>query len=129
MYEVTKKLARHLRKNATPTEDIVWQALRNRQFMGLKFRRQHIIRGFIVDFYCSRLKLAIEIDGKIHLQQKDYDKKRQWLIELEGLSFIRVTNEEIQKDMNILLNKINTIALSLPSNNFIFRGRAPLCGG
>ncbi len=59
-----------------------------------------------MDFFCKRLRLVIEIDGKIHERQKEYDELRQRLIEEKGVKFIRVTNEEINKDINILFKKI-----------------------
>lgn len=101
-----KELARELRKNQTPTEKIVWNLLRNRNFLNLKFRRQKEIQGFIVDFYCDEYSLAIEIDGKIHDKQKEYDEWRQIQIESKGVHFIRVTNAEVYRDVNILLKQI-----------------------
>jgi leucyl-tRNA synthetase len=77
--------ARQLRKNMTPEEKVLWQKLRNRNFHGLKFLRQHPliyeeINGkplfFVPDFYCSEKKIVIEIDGKIHEFQKEYDERR-----------------------------------------------------
>lgn len=102
-----KIFSRVLRKESTPQERKVWEALRDRRFMKLKFRRQHVIEGFVVDFYCNQLKLAIEIDGAVHRRQKDYDELRQQLIESEGNRFIRVTNDEIDCDMKILTDKIH----------------------
>jgi len=74
----------------------------------LKFKRQYVIEGFVVDFYCHELNLAIEIDGKIHDKQKDYDEARQMITWSGDIYFIRVTNEEINHNLNILLNKIKT---------------------
>ena len=73
MYYKKKLFARELRKESTPAEKIVWEHLRNRKFNNLKFRRQHVIHGFVIDFYCHELSLALEIDGDVHLKQKDYD--------------------------------------------------------
>ncbi len=106
MKYIKKIFARELRKEQTPEESKVWEALRNRKSMNLKFRRQHVIEGFVVDFYCHELKLAIEIDGAVHSKQKDYDELRQMLIEDEGIRFIRVTNDEVNRDINILLERI-----------------------
>jgi very-short-patch-repair endonuclease len=106
MQRIKKIFARNLRHESTPEEKKVWNVLRNRKFHNSKFRRQHVIEGFVVDFYCHKLNLAIEIDGKIHERQKDYDELRQQLIEEKGTKFIRITNEEINKDINILLDKI-----------------------
>ena len=106
-------LARSLRKESTVEEQKVWKFLRNRKFHNLKFRRQHVISGFVVDFYCDELKLAIEIDGKVHEKQKEYDECRQMLIELKGISFIRITNEEINNNIELLLDKITAYADTL----------------
>lgn len=89
-----------------PGEIKIWEALRNRKFNNLKFRRQHEIEGFVVDFYCHELKLAIEIDGEVHKKQKGYDGLRQHLIEDEGIRFMRITNEDINRDVKILLTEI-----------------------
>ena len=64
------KRAKELRQNMTPAEKILWQYLRAERFHNLKFRRQQIIEGFIVDFYCHSLRLVIEVDGEIHEHQQ-----------------------------------------------------------
>jgi very-short-patch-repair endonuclease len=107
MHYIKKTFARSLRKEATVEEKKVWEVLRNRKLQNLKFRRQHVIEGFVVDFYCREIHLAIEIDGKVHDKQKDYDMHRQRLIEERGVNFIRITNEEINKDIEFILAKIN----------------------
>ncbi|KAF0135324.1 MAG: DNA methylase [Candidatus Saganbacteria bacterium] len=106
MKEIKKIFARTLRKEQTKAEKIVWELLRKRKFMDLKFRRQHVIEGFILDFYCHELKLAVEIDGGIHERRKDYDEVRQEIIESEGIQIIRFTNNEIINNKRDVLNKI-----------------------
>jgi very-short-patch-repair endonuclease len=69
-------------------------------------RRQHVIEGFVIDFYCHELRIALEIDGKIHEKQKKYDELRQKIIEERGINFVHVTNKEINTDIQILLSKI-----------------------
>lgn len=101
-----REFARQLRQEQTSTEAKVWEVLRNKQFMGLKFRRQHVVEGFVVDFYCPEHKLAIEIDGGIHDKQKDYDELRQQEIESKFNRVIRVKNEEIIDSCDVLLEKI-----------------------
>ncbi|MDC0977684.1 endonuclease domain-containing protein [bacterium] len=113
MNYLKKEFARNLRKKQTKAEEILWQALRNRKLKYLKFRRQHILEGFVVDFYCHKLKLAIELDGYIHIKQKEYDKIRQSLIETEGIRFLRFTNEEIINNLDSVLSRLE--ALSQPS--------------
>ncbi len=106
MEYIKKEFARNLRREQTPEEAIVWMHLRNRKFMDLKFRRQHVIEGFVVDFYCYKLRLAVEIDGPVHKSQKEYDELRQILIENKGIRFIRVSNDEVNRNINILLERI-----------------------
>ena len=107
-------LAKQLRVKMTLAELLVWEQLKNKQFKGYKFRRQHPIHQFIVDFYCHELKLIIEIDGKYHdsEEQKELDAKRSELLKFQGLSEIRFTNEDvinnISKVLKMLEEKINS---------------------
>lgn len=84
-YEFTRpniiQRAQELRKSSTPTEEIVWELLRDRRFLGLKFRRQHPISQYIADFYCAELNFVIELDGKIHNTQQEYDAERDELMQ------------------------------------------------
>ncbi len=113
MHYIKKEFVRFLRKDSTKAEEKVWNFLRNRKFNSLKFRRQHELNGFIVDFYSHELRLAIEIDGEIHNKQMDYDRLRQELIEKDRVTFIRVTNEEVMTDINKLFDKIVVIQNNL----------------
>ncbi|MBM4176237.1 MAG: DUF559 domain-containing protein [Ignavibacteria bacterium] len=111
-----KENRRKLRKRQTPTEAIIWRYLRNRQTAGIKFRRQYSVDKFIIDFYSPQLKLAIEIDGNIHdlPEQKLRDADRQNYIESFGITFLRIRNEEIFENINIVFMKIEEqIKLSL----------------
>ena len=96
---------RDLRNNPTPEEDILWQSLRSSK-SGFKFRRQHSIGNFIVDFYCPAKKLIIEIDGGQHLDKKEYDKERSNYLESLGFKVIRFWNEEVNKEMDSVIEKI-----------------------
>lgn len=98
----------------TPAEKILWKILRNRRFRGYKFLRQHPIiydniesqpKYFIPDFYCTQKKVIIELDGKIHDFQKDYDERREEILINMGLRIIRFKNEEL-KNLNALLKKL-----------------------
>jgi very-short-patch-repair endonuclease len=111
-----RDFARRLRKEQTPAEEKVWQMLRNNQCLGLKFRRQHVVEGFVVDFYCDQHKLAIEIDGGVHDKKftKQYDQLRQIELESKDVTFIRIKNSEIEKDPNILLKRIKAVLRPLP---------------
>jgi very-short-patch-repair endonuclease len=100
--------AKQLRGNMTPAEILMWDKLKNKQFKGYKFRRQHPIHYFIVDFYCHELKLIIEIDGKYHdsEEQKNKDFERTELLAFQGLREIRFNNEEIITNIISVLKKL-----------------------
>jgi len=99
---------RILRQRQTKTEEIMWNNLRNRKFLGYKFKRQYSVSCFVLDFYCSELKLAIEVDGKYHDNEeiKKYDRDRQEYIESLGIKVIRIKNEEIISDLKNVLRSI-----------------------
>jgi len=98
--------ARELRKEATLAEKILWNHLRNRQLGGYKFRRQSPMGRVIADFYCAETKLIIEIDGDIHDFQIEADKQRTQEIENHGYRVIRFRNEEVEKNIRLVLNSI-----------------------
>lgn len=110
------KLASQLKLSMTEAELTVWERLKNKQFRGYKFRRQHPIHLFIVDFYCHELKLILEIDGEYHEkpEQRLADKERSELLEYQGLSIIRFTNEEVLNSMDLVLKKLEEKINSLP---------------
>ena len=116
LYELIKEFVKQNRSEPTEAEIKMWQLLRNRQFENYKFRRQHIIGKYIVDFACIPQKLVIEIDGLIHQlpDNKESDEIRtQWL---EGIGFrvIRFSNEQVLNDSEKVLSEISTI-LKVPS--------------
>ena len=94
---LTRERARHLRRHPTDAERRAWELLRARRCLGLKFRRQQPLAGFIVDFYCPKLDLAIELDGDIHdsPDRARYDCVRDRLLALGGTIVIRIRNEEL----------------------------------
>ncbi len=85
--------ARYMRKNPTPAEAIVWRWLRDRRFGGWKFRRQHPIGMYILDFYCEALHLAIELDGLGHLPNKDW--LRTLVLRKFRIKVIRLNNDDV----------------------------------
>ena len=100
--------ARVLRKMQTPSEYKLWQALRNRRVLNLKFHRQFIIAGFILDFYCPALKLAIEVDGGIHnlKSNRAYDLEREDIIKQYNIDIIRFTNQSVENDLSAVVRQI-----------------------
>ena len=112
-WEKLKPLARQMRHAPTEAEERLWQALRNRGVAGLKFRRQHAIERFIVDFFCLERRLIVEVDGPIHDHQQEYDTVRQSYLESLGLCVVRFTNEEVLHQMDSVLGRIQTAAENL----------------
>jgi very-short-patch-repair endonuclease len=86
-------LAKQLRREMTPAERRLWRALRRNAVDGFHFRRQQVIRGYIVDFYCDAAKLAIELDGGAHEVQEEYDRLRDKIISRLGVQVLRIPNE------------------------------------
>lgn len=100
------QLAREFRKSPTKSEGIFWEKLRRNNLNGLYFRRQHVIDGYIVDFYCPKLKLAIEIDGGIHQTQIKEDAERQKIIENRGIIFFRTSSKEVESNIDEVIKKL-----------------------
>ena len=99
-------IARTLRKNLTPAEYRLWGCLRNRQLLGLKFRRQQPINLYIVDFVCFENKVIIEVDGSQHLLNEQSDAKRTKILEQNGFHVLRITNDEVIDELNGVIEKI-----------------------
>ncbi|HJS19342.1 MAG TPA: endonuclease domain-containing protein [Anaerolineales bacterium] len=107
IYPPLLKRARELRKPQTPAETTLWRALRNRN-LEYKFRRQHTIDNFIIDFYYAQAKLCIEIDGGSHLvaSQMEYDEARTAYLEECGYRLIRFTNDEVRYNLDAVVEEI-----------------------
>jgi very-short-patch-repair endonuclease len=107
-FPATFQKARAFRKRSTAAERIIWNELKNRRRNGFKFRRQHPVGQFIVDFFCPEKELVIEIDGGIHFAEdvREHDENRTAELERLGLTVIRFTNEEVRNDIEGVLKKI-----------------------
>lgn len=116
-YNISKTYQKELRKNPTPSEKIIWELVRNKRLNGYKFRRQHIIDVFIVDFVCLKKKLIIEIDGKIHDFQKEYDKERTLFLNEMDFQVIRFTNDQVLHNLEYVTQEILTNLNSLEEQN------------
>ncbi len=112
-----KERAKEFRRNPTSAERILWFYLRSRKMAGYKFRRQQVIAGFIVDFYCHELGLIIEVDGGIHHARKVYDAERDRIIQSRGLTVIRITNDNIQNELYPTLLYLRETCIKLKSSN------------
>jgi very-short-patch-repair endonuclease len=95
--------AREFRKHPTHAEALLWEQLRKHRLCGIKFRRQHIIHHFIVDFYCPAAKLIIEIDGPVHNSRIEYDIEREEHIRDLGCHIIRFPNREVLQDIDLVI--------------------------
>lgn len=109
--------ARFLRREETAEEKILWEKLRDNK-LKVKFRRQHPIDMFVIDFYCPKYKLAIEIDGAQHLTKdgKEYDKMRTKYLENKGIKIVRFLNSEIKNDIEKVIEKIRLTPAPSPNN-------------
>ena len=94
-----------------------WELVRDRRFQGLKFRRQHAVGRFVLDFYCHELRLAVEIDGRVHddPEQAAADRQRQTEIEESGARFYRIAADQVESDRVAALDALALHILSLPS--------------
>lgn len=117
--------AKALRRNMTKQEKILWEALRRHNLNGVKFKRQVPIGNFVVDFYCHKYRLIIEIDGGIHNDQKEYDVFRQELLELKYYTLLRFANDEIDHHLSEVLKTIaQTISPSPQTEDHVRNNRS-----
>ncbi len=100
------RFKRTLRRLMTPAECVLWEALRNRKFQGLKWKRQANIGHFVADFLCAEHMLIVEVDGGIHESQEDYDRLRTEVINRHGYLVIRFRNEEVLFRLATVLERI-----------------------
>ena len=102
--------ARELRQNTTQAERRLWGALKERRLLGLRFRRQHPVGPFILDFYCPACKLVVELDGPVHDGQVEYDEARTEQLQQYGYRVVRFRNEEVLTDLDSVLERIERAA-------------------
>jgi very-short-patch-repair endonuclease len=110
-----KEKARQLRNKSSKTEIILWQFLKNKQLLGYDFHRQKPLDEFIVDFFCSELLLAIEIDDGSHIGNEDYDNFRQQKLEKFGVRFLRFKDDDVFYNCDFVVKEIEKwITLNKP---------------
>lgn len=128
IYELLKQKAKEMRKNPTPAETAMWEMLRAHKF-GAKFRRQHIVGDFIVDFVCRDAKLIVEVDGEYHNspEQQEWEQNRTEYLKRRGYKVIRFTNDQVLYDTHKVISQISE-ALS-PSHGAGHGGATPSTTG
>jgi very-short-patch-repair endonuclease len=103
--------AKELRREMTHAEKLLWQEVRANK-LGVRFRRQQVIQGFIVDFYCHQAGLVIEVDGDVHDLQKEEDERREKVLSALGLRIIRFGNDEVGRNLSAVVGRIkNRVSL------------------
>jgi very-short-patch-repair endonuclease len=102
--------ARELRNRMTKAEIILWSRIRSRQLDGFRFRRQHPVFDYVVDFYCNELRLIIEVDGEIHSfpENKKADSKRDNFLKINKYNILRLTNFEIETNIDSVIERIKS---------------------
>ena len=104
--EAVQEAAKDLRVRMTEAERMLWAVLRRDQMGGLRFRRQHAIGPFILDFYCASIRLGIELDGPIHDAQRELDQARTEALETQHIRVIRFRNEQVISDLESVVKEI-----------------------
>ena len=112
------EFAKTMRHNATDAENLMWQILRAKRFMNLKFHRQHVIKPYIVDFYCHEIGLVIELDGGQHNTEdgKEYEAERTKFLEALGLTVVRYWNHDVLGRTDVVLEHLWQICYDLEIN-------------
>lgn len=98
--------AKAMRKAPTPEEEMMWEVLRDTK-RKYRFRRQHAIGRFILDFYCPAKRLCIEVDGPIHERKREHDAERDAFLAAAGIRTLRITNREVMGQMEAILKRIS----------------------
>jgi len=126
-----KRFKKSLRKSQTDVESILWYHLRNRYFQNHKFRRQHMLCGYIVDFVCLEKRLVIELDGGQHNEdgQIKYDSVRTLKLENDGFLVLRFWNNEILTNIEGVLEMIDEVLNGRPLTRRAKNARRPLPQG
>jgi very-short-patch-repair endonuclease len=114
-----RRFARQLRRQSTKPEDVLWSLLRASRLEGLKFRRQVPLLGYTVDFLCVDRKLVIELDGRQHDAEREYDAARTQEIERHGFVVIRFRNEMVLNDRDAVIAAIREAAGTSTENSLL----------
>ena len=117
------EVARAFRKEPTPSERVLWRALRGQRLCGAKFRRQQPIGPFVVDYFCAEQGLIVEVDGPIHVTQVERDRERQALLEACGYRVLRVSASDVEQDAGAVLERVRQALVPHRPDPRALRGR------
>ena len=117
-----KERRKNLRHNQTIEESILWNKLRQGK-LGFKFKRQHSIGPYIMDFYCPKKRLSIELDGSHHSENKKYDTERTNFLSEFGIKVLRFWNKEVNANINAVVDKIKNELILLPAKGEVLEER------
>ena len=111
---------RELRNNQTEVEKLLWSRISKRQINNLRFNRQYSVGPYILDFYCSEIRLAIELDGSHHKEEmaKVYDKERDNFLKSANISTVRFWNDDVFKNIDFVLEKIKNKIMQIKVENW-----------
>ena len=118
--------ARHLRRDMTPAEKLLWSHLRGRRLEGFKFKRQEWVGPYVADFYCWEAKLIVEVDGSQHQERSGYDAARDAWLSKQGIEVLRFWNNEVLGATEAVLTATRAVLLKrVPSPSRRLQRRAP----
>jgi very-short-patch-repair endonuclease len=113
-WEFAMPLASAMRRKPTAAESVLWTELRDRRLCGARFRRQHAIGRYIVDFYCAAHRLVVEVDGEVHADRRDLDDERDAYLGLLELRVLRFDNNDVLRDPRAVLARIARALVPTP---------------
>ena len=123
-----KNNSRQLRNKSTLPEILLWKKISGKKVRGYQFSRQKIILNYIVDFYCSKLKLVIEVDGESHIDKwNEIDIPRQKQLEKLGLKVLRFNNNDVLHNLECVVSKVEETISQIEANNNVRTTPCPLC--
>ena len=127
-HPATKDYRRLLRMTETPTERMLWKELKGKQLEGYRFRQQHGFGPYVLDFYCSSLRLCIELDGEIHTEDrvKQKDEERTIFLKENRIKVLRFRNEEVEQNINDVLERIKDYIRSINQGQEVVQTPNPL---
>lgn len=109
--QILKERIQFLKLHQTSAEKVLWQKLQGRKLLGRKFYRQYVIYPYIVDFVCHELKLIVELDGSLHMDNREQDITRTRYLEAQGYQVIRFWNKQVFDEKNEVLTTLNQAIL------------------